>query len=172
MSQTDRARSRRDDAGHVSGEHESRTSLVEGSEDDRRRLSIDFEEFTEKLRQTPALDHGRLQRLMAGADLINGLAGPPEASFGRAAPGVGKEADLSEQLGAITDESLAAAEELLQTAPVPEDDFELDQPQERIHTTELSLALSRLGNDEVSAARQALIRAKPATERAVAAEFI
>lgn len=151
---------------------ESNTCLVEGCEDDRRRLTVDFAAFTERLRRTPSLDHERLGSLMAGVDLINGLAGPPDASFGRSTPGVGKDADLSEQLGTITDEALEAAEELLQFAPVPDDEFELDQPHEGAHPTELALALSRLGNDEVSAARQSLIRARPATERAIAEEFI
>lgn len=150
----------------------SNTCLVEGCEDDRRRLTVDFACFTEKLRHTPELDHERLAKLMAGVDLINGLAGPPDAGFGRSTPGVGTDAELSEQLGAITDAALEAAEELLQSAPVPDDDFELDQPQERTYPTELSLAISRLGNDEVSAARQSLLRARPSTERAVAAEFI
>lgn len=174
MSQTYRARSTGEDAGNVVAEHGEHTCLVEveGSEDDRRRLSIDFAGFTEKLRQTSPLDHDRLGRLIAGVDLINGLAGPSEAGFGRAAPQVGREAELSDQLGAITDAALAAAEEILEAAPVADDEFEDEQLQAPAHATELSLALSRLGNDEISTARQALLRSKPATERAVAEEFI
>ena len=150
----------------------SHTCVLEGREDDRRRLTVNFAGFTERLRHTPELDYQRLAKLMSGVDLINGLASPPDAGFGRSTPGVGTDAELSEQLGAITDAALEAAEELLESAPVPDDDFELDQPQERTYPTELSLAISRLGNDEVSAARQSLLRARPSTERAVAAEFI
>lgn len=151
------------------------TCLVDGPLSPARRLTVDFTAFTERLESMPGLDHERLARYLAGVDLIMGLAGPPDAGFGRATPGVGDEAEVSEQLAAITDEALRAAEDLLEAAYTYADDYYManvgDDRQEGL-CPELRLALTELGNEGPSATRSALSKAPAAIGRAVAPEFI
>lgn len=156
----------------------SNTRLVDGRQTDNRRLTVDFGSFTDRLEAIPGLDHERLARYLAGADLIRGLSGPSDAGFGRATPGVGDEAEISEQLYAITDEALAAAEDVMEAVHTHQDDYyelhivQADRDRQPELTPELRLALTELGNDGAAAARIALSRAPSATERAVAGEFI
>lgn len=154
---------------------EPNTCLVDGPLSPARRLTVDFGGFIERLEAVPGLDHERLARYLAGVDLIHGLAGPPDAGFGRASPGVASEAEVSEQLAAITDEALGAAEDLLEAANTYQDDYYIahggEDRQESL-SPELRLALTELGNEGASAARVALSKAPPATQRAVAPEFI
>lgn len=147
---------------------------VDGPDRPGRKLTVDFAAFTQKLLSKPELDQAKLSRYVTGVDLIEGLYGPPDASFASAAPGAGKEAELSEQLAAITDEALEAAEEILEAAHTQEDpfvvgeQFDLRGPVSR----ELAFALSRLGHSEYSAAHTELLRARASSDRAVADEFI
>jgi hypothetical protein len=136
---------------------------------------VDFGGFVERLEAMPGLDHDRLASYLAGVDLITGLAGPSDAGFGRATPGVPEDAEVSEQLAAITDEALRAAEDLLEAAYTYADDYYManvgDDRQEGL-SPELRLALTELGNEGPSAAKSALSKAPAATQRAVAPEFI
>lgn len=151
---------------------EPNTRLVEGSERDPRRLTVDFASFVQRLGKVPEPDHARLARLVAGVDLVDGLTGPSNAGFGSATPGVREGAEISEELAAITDEALDAAEELLNAVPTYEDDYDMEEPPDGLYTTEMTLALELLGNDGLSAARQAIMRSPPAIERAIGPEFI
>ena len=147
---------------------------VDGLDRPQRMLTVDFAAFTQKLLEEPELDQCKLSFYIAGVDLIEGLSGPPDASFKSAAPGMTRDAELSEQLAAITDEALRAAEEILEAAHTREDPvvvgehFDLRGPVSR----ELAFALSRLGHSEYSAAHTELVRARPSPDRAVAGEFI
>lgn len=105
------------------GSNEPNTCSVDGPLSPARRLTVDFGGFVKRLEAVPALDHERLARYLTGVDLIHGLAGPPDAGFGRASPDVGSEAEISEQLAAITDEALRAAEDLLEAANTLGDDY-------------------------------------------------
>lgn len=136
---------------------------------------MDFGGFVERLEAVPGLDHERLARYLAGVDLIHGLAGPPDAGFGRASPGIGSEAEISEQLAAITDDALTAAEDLLEAANTLGDDYYMAHGGEDRREglcPELGLALTELGNEGASAARASLSKAPAAADRAVAPEFI
>lgn len=160
------------------GSNDVNTRLVDGRDTDERRLTVDFTGFIDRLEAIPELDCERLDRYMTGADLIRGLAGPSDAGFGRATPGVSEEAEISEQLAAITDEALSAAEDVMQAIHIHQDDYhephivQADRDRQPEPTPELRLALTELGNDGAAAARSALSRAPCATERAVAGEFI
>jgi hypothetical protein len=152
------------------------TRLIDGPLSPARRLTVDFTAFMERLEAMPGLDHEKLARYLAGVDLIMGLAGPPDAGFGRATPGLGDDAEVSEQLAAITDDALSAAEDLLEAAYTYADDYYYmanvgDDRQEGL-SPELRLALTELGNEGPSAARSALSKAPAAIGRAVAPEFI
>lgn len=155
--------------------HTCLTRLIDGPLSPARRLTVDFSAFTERLESMPGLDHEKLARYLAGVDLVMGLAGPPDAGFGRATPEVGGEAEISEQLAAITDEALSAAENLLEAAYTYADDYDMAHGgydrQEGL-SPELGLALTELDNEGPSAARSALSKAPPVTQRAVAPEFI
>lgn len=148
--------------------------IVDGPDRPSRKLTVDFAAFTQKILDKPELDQQKLSRYTTGVDLIDGLYGPPDASFGSATAGIGKEAELSEQLGAITEEALEAAEEVLEAAHTQEEpfmvgeQFDLRGPVSR----ELAFALSRLGHSEYSAAHTELLRARAYSDRAVASEFI
>lgn len=156
-------------------EREPQTCVVDGPASPARRLTVDFGAFVERLEQAPALDKGRLARYLAGVDLIHALAGPPDRGFGRSAPGVSDDAEISEQLAAITDEALSAAEDLLESAYTYGEDYYIAHggaDRAAGIGPELRLALTELGNDGASAARNALSKAPAATDRAVAPEFI
>jgi hypothetical protein len=153
----------------------SNPRLIDGHQYDERRLTVDFGAFIERLETAPGLNHERLARYLAGADLIRGLSGPSDAGFGRATPGVSDEAEISEQLYAITDEAIAAAEDLMETVHTDQDDYfivQADRDRQPELNSELRLALTELGNDGAAAARIALTGAPCAAEKAVAEEFI
>lgn len=163
------------DASSTPQSNECLVHLVDGSEADNRRLTVNFGAFIERLEAVPGLDSERLARYLAGVDLIRGLTGPSDAGFGRATPGVSEEAEISEQLAAITDDALNAAEDLMQNVDTRQDDYYLvqtDRDRQPEISSELRLALTDLGNDGASSARRALQKAPCATERAVAPEFI
>lgn len=149
-----------------------RTLLVDGREDDPRRLTVGFTGFIEELKAMPDLDESELARLYAGADLIDSLAGA-RFGFGAAAPSVCDTAEVAEQVAGITDDALSAALELLDALDLYEDDYTMDHNNHHPERPpELIAALMKLDNNVSDGPRHALAAPKPASERAVAAEFV
>ncbi len=148
--------------------------LVEGSPKDPRRLTIDFPAFVERLEATPELDHEKLVRLCAGADLIDSLAAGGGRGFGEAAPGVGEDADIAEQIMALTDEAFETGAELLETADPYDDDYLMDHQRRpaRNFPPEVEVALLKLLGHTYHTPARALRGTPPAIECAVGKEFI
>lgn len=140
---------------------------VEGSEDAGRALTVDFAGMVEQLKSMPDPDPQAEAYYEPGLALLKALVAESE-DFSAAAPDVGPQAPLAEQVLGLTDEAFERAHTLLEAlsdSPGPE------------HTTagipnpQLYMLMYRLGAISIEDDRRRLLRMRPAPDPAIGSEF-
>jgi hypothetical protein len=141
--------------------------IVRDTDDPSRVMRVRFDAFVERLLSLGDPDRKALAELLAGADLVLALENESE-NFGRAAPGIPKNADHATAVLAITDEAFAAAHEL-----IGEDGWADQGRTELTGRVALAHAVAETFDSGLhEAITEALLSCPPETEAAVAKEFV
>lgn len=144
--------------------------MIQDPAEPARVMRIDFESFVERLVALGDPSHDDLDALVAGADLVMCLETETD-DFGAAAPGVDPGASFAERVAALTDEAFEAATRL-----IGDEEWTAGEASKRDLTAKEALQHAvceyAFDPDIHQAVAAALLSCPPATDPAIASEFV